>query len=175
MQTRPNLAQITNNLGRGFLTGQVFATMGAFSHALFTAPKGSKVIDFTTQFAQLSKQNGVSMAEWSLLHAAIDPHISRYIHNPYLNDIAGGAVSGAIMEWRNGFKGMVGGAFQGVLQNIIMNTIFTSVRTVSSPIFSYTQKRKMKKFTQARNAQTFMSPFNAITSAFFPQQNNHHK
>ena len=172
METEPiTIAQVTQNLGKGFLTGQVFAAAGAFSHSFFTAPKGSKILDFSTQFSSLSKANGVSMAEYSLLHMALDPYISRYIKNPVANDIAGGAITGAVMEWRNGFKGMASGAFQGVLQNIFMKAVFSSIRTVYSPIYNYRAKRQFKKFTQERNAKTFMSPFNAIATAFFPQNN----
>ena len=170
MQQEITIENVYKRLGGGFITGQVFAAAGAFSHSLFTAPRGSKLIDFSTQFSTLSKSNGVSMAEWSLLHMAIDPFITKYIKNPYVNDIASGAATGAIMEWRNGFKGMASGAFQGVIQNIFMNSIFASIRTVSSPVLSYKYKRQMKNFQKERNEKTMMSPFNAIMSAFFPQK-----
>ena len=106
------------------------------------------------------------MAQWSLVHMSIDPFISKYIKNPFLNEVAGGAATGAVMEWRNGIKGIATGAFQGALQNVFMSAIGFGIRTVVAPVLSLKQKHDMKKFSEARNKETYKAPFEALFTAF---------
>ena len=118
-----SFGEISSSVGKGFLTGQGLSIAKAVAHSVSSAPKGSKLKDFKTQFFINSKEIGSSMAEWSLVHTVVSPFVNNYIKNTFLNEMVGGAITGALMEWRSGPKGMVAGTFKGTLQNAMFSGI----------------------------------------------------
>ena len=165
----PTITQISQRVGKGFITGHAFASAGAIVHTVFSAPKGSKISEFSVQFSQRARDNGVSMATWAIVNSvATDPLVNKYIKDPYLRELASGALTGGIMEWRNGVKGVMSGAFQGVLQSLFMNSVGAVIRTTVGPITTYIHKQKAKKFREERNAETLKPPLEAIMSVLIP-------
>ncbi|EAY16799.1 hypothetical protein TVAG_447580 [Trichomonas vaginalis G3] len=164
---RPTFIEYAQRTGRGMITGHGFALMGSMKHALFEAPYGSKMAEFKSNFALTSKQNAVSMAKWALCSATITPYITSRIKNPIVADIAEGSMVGALLEWRNGMKGIASGAFQGALQSVFMTVVGKGLQIVLTPINTYRNNQRVKKFTIERNQNTLKSPFEAISTVFF--------
>lgn len=167
---RPTFQEYAQRAGRGMLTGHGFAFVGALRHSLFEAPSGSKLADFKSQFSVVSKQNAISMASWAMCSATLTPYINQRIKNPLLADIAEGAATGALLEWRNGMKGVAGGAFTGAFQSVFMMVVGKGLSFALKPINEYRQKQQIKQFAIERNQETLKSPFEAISTVFFNSQ-----
>jgi len=163
----PTFKDYFNSAGRGFIMGQGFAAFSSASHAIFHAPSGSRFKDFVSQFSQQSFQNGTNMAHWSIVQLTVDPIIRKTVPNPFLQNIVGGAVTGALIEWRNGTKGMAIGAIQGAGQSLMMAVVGPVIGFVAKPITEMHAQKKVREFHEGRSNRVFQSPQQALREAFF--------
>ena len=163
----PTFKDFCNSAGRGFIMGQGFAAVSSLSHSILHTPNGSKIKNFFSEYSHLSFINGTNMAQWSIVQLTIDPIIKKSIKKPWLQNVLGGALTGAVLEWRNGTKGMFSGAVQGAGQSLLMSFVGPVIGIVAKPINDYRIKKQIKDFHDNRGKEVFQHPINAMYNAFF--------
>jgi len=163
-----HLRKLLYEAGSGFLTGQAFAILGAGHHALSNSPSGHILSDFAAQLLRGSYDRGVEMATWSIVHSEIQPIIKRRLDDGWVQSALAGALTCAVLEARNGWTGMLGGALQGVSTSLVQSMLFPVGRAVLQPVQEWRQRRLRTKFQNMRNAAMFAPPHVVMQSAIFP-------
>jgi hypothetical protein len=161
-----SLRPFITNAGSGFIMSQALAAVSATYHSIVHAPGGSKISDFLGQFRCSGRKNGASMMEWSVVNTALDPWVNHYIAPGVLRNCVGGALTGAVVEIRNGFTGCLGGAVSGAFQSLAQQALVHSIGMVVRPIHAWRRETIKNKFIVARDRDVFGSPFSVVAQAF---------
>lgn len=152
--------------GNGFLIGHGLALFGSAFHALTNAPHGQKINDFITRLPNSFFASSVQMASWSIVSSAVEPLITPYIKEGWMQNLAIGAATGAVLECRCGLSGMFSGAYSGAMQSITMSLFNQAVGFTIRPIRTYNIDRQKRNFYKRRADEVFVDPVQAIVNAF---------
>lgn len=153
--------------GTGFISGQGIAAAVSLYHAVFKAPSGKELSDFYHEFKQNSKNDGVTMAVWSVLNALIEPVIQEKVKSKVLQSIISGATSSAIMSIRNGSVDMAKQAVSGAAQSLALSMLGTGFEIALKPLDLKMMKNFDDHFFKDRSEAVLRSPTESISSVFF--------
>lgn len=106
------------------------------------------------------------MATMSVLQSAIDPIFKGKFNNQFTEEMVSGAVTGSILNWRNGERQMIRNAASGAAQSLILKIISQGVGVALEPLEVAQTESIQHKFFQARNEYTFKYPHETILNAF---------
>jgi hypothetical protein len=77
------------------------------------------------------------MAEWSIVTTLLDPYVNRYLGPGMFRNCVGGALTGAVIEVRNGLTKCLTGAFWGAFQSVAQHALVYSLGLVIRPAYAW--------------------------------------
>ena len=154
--------KLAQTVGSGFFMGQVISIFQCATDAL--KQPTHRVDHFIRSYPLVSLRSTVEAAQWNFVSGVIGNYIPKNIHNLFVKEILSGALTGAILNWRDGFKAMGIEAVKSVGRTILLSGIQSGLTTIAQPMVSQQLKGKeLKKFNNNRNNYIFVDPFESFS------------
>lgn len=161
-----DLKDLARVAGSSLVATGIFTCFGSVGSSVINAPNGHFLGYFTRDFMLRTSKDVFPMFTWSVVGGIISESIKGRIKNPKVNRYVAGALTGAVLEVRNGYQPMFFGACSGIGRTFQMNLFNLVERTLTSPLKSHLEKRRMENFVARREQTLMVSPFEAIRKLY---------
>lgn len=162
-----DIEKYLSSVGRSFIMGQGMQLASSAYHSLIHAPRGSKVRNLFYNYAWNSQTGGIQMAKWSVVSTALEPLFEDRFKRKWVEGMAVGAATGALLEIRSGLSGMAQGALSGASQSLGMSVINSVIYYAAAPVRNHLNQRSLARFNEERGKSVFSTPLDVLTKAFF--------
>lgn len=155
-----------SSMGNAFVTGHLLGSIFPVGHSLICVPYGSKIKTLSSQLPRSVYSSSIQMALWTGANALVSPLINEYIQESLPRSIISSAATGALLNCRLGYDGMLSGAVLSSLQAIQLQAVSYLFSLPFTPLHNRYIQKKKRELYHKRTTTSLVTPINAIFSAF---------